>query len=208
MSPIKKLITQSSHYLLGHSLAMAAGFLSFPILTRIFSIDDYGTLGLISTTLFIAYSLAKQGSPSSIVRFYPEYRASKNSNIFCSTMFLGYTILAIAIAIFLFIFSQIIPPNLLGNTVSTLLSLTSVLVILVPIINLFLGFWRAQQRSKLYNLVLILNRYGLLFFGISFLFLLNKDLYAYYTGQIIFTVLLSLFLIVLTRIRQKLYGKP
>ena len=61
--------------MVGQGLVMAAGFISFPILTRVLSIEDYGLLGLISTTLFIAIAITKLGAPSSIVRFYPEYES-------------------------------------------------------------------------------------------------------------------------------------
>ncbi|NMC73322.1 MAG: oligosaccharide flippase family protein, partial [Geobacteraceae bacterium] len=89
MSDIKTLVKQSSHYFVGQAAILAAGFLSFPILTRIFSVGEYGLMSLVTTTLFIAVAVVKFGIPNSIVRFYAEYRAADRLPSFFSTLFLA-----------------------------------------------------------------------------------------------------------------------
>lgn len=92
MSDLTKLFKQSSHYLVGQSLVMAAGFISFSILIRVFSVDDYGILGLISTTTIIIQAITKQGFPNSIVRFFTEFKIKNNLAEFRLTIFIGYSI--------------------------------------------------------------------------------------------------------------------
>ncbi len=48
------------------------GLLSFPLLTRSLSVEDYGLLGLVSATVTIFVSFAKLGLQSALMRFYSE----------------------------------------------------------------------------------------------------------------------------------------
>ncbi len=81
MSEIKKLFSQSSHYLVGQALLMGIGFISFPILTRIFSVSDYGILGLITSTVAIIGAIVKLGFPPSIVRYFNDYKTANKLKI-------------------------------------------------------------------------------------------------------------------------------
>ena len=89
MSDIKTLIKQSSHYFGGQVLVLLAGFISFPILTRIFSVSEYGLLGLINITIFSILSISKLGIPNASVRFYSEFKAKNDLPKFHSTLFLS-----------------------------------------------------------------------------------------------------------------------
>ena len=61
MSEIKKMFIQSSHYFNGRLFIMIAHLLSFPILTRVLSISDYGILGLVTIFMLVVVSLGKAG---------------------------------------------------------------------------------------------------------------------------------------------------
>ena len=123
MSDIKTLLKQSSHYLTGRIFLMAAGLISFPILTRIFSVSDYGILGLITTTLLIATAITKLGLPNAIVRFYAEFKTERRLTDFYSTIFSG-SLLAAAVVAALFVVSiRLIPDKFIDNNFVSLLSL-------------------------------------------------------------------------------------
>ena len=47
-SPLKRLLVQASHYSFASLLSTLAGLISFPLLTRIFSVADYGVMNLIA----------------------------------------------------------------------------------------------------------------------------------------------------------------
>lgn len=64
----------ATHYLrysMSNALVMLAGFISFPILTRLLSNTEFGVLRYYETWMLLGVSLIKLGSQHSIVRFYP-----------------------------------------------------------------------------------------------------------------------------------------
>lgn len=77
-------------YLFGNVLVFLASFASFPILTRVLTVSDYGTLSLIIGTLTILYAVAKMGIQNGIIRFYGEYEdkgAESNREFFSTYLF-------------------------------------------------------------------------------------------------------------------------
>lgn len=59
------------HYSSSTVLMMAAGLISFPVLTRLLDNTEYGILGYYETWLMIAVALIKLGGQHSILRLYP-----------------------------------------------------------------------------------------------------------------------------------------
>jgi len=195
LSEIRALLKQSSHYFGGRIVIMAAGFISFPILTRIFSVGEYGILGLITTTIFIAVAIGKFGFPNSIVRFYQDFKSQKSLSSFYSTMVFS----AAGIAAFMSILFILVTPFVLirfieANT-SSLLFLASVLIFVSCTTDIFMSFLRAEQITKLYNLIIVIHRYGSLSLSIFIVFFIIKGLYGFYIGQVISGIMLLTFLI-------------
>lgn len=61
--------------------------ITFPILTRILTKEQYAIMGLITTTLFFGVAIAKAGLSDGIIRFYKEYSNNKERlAIFSSTV--------------------------------------------------------------------------------------------------------------------------
>lgn len=58
-------------YLSANVLVLAAGFISFPILTRLLDNVQYGILGYYEAWVGLAVAFAKLGTQHSLVRFYP-----------------------------------------------------------------------------------------------------------------------------------------
>jgi O-antigen/teichoic acid export membrane protein len=173
---------------------MAAGFISFPILTRIFSVSDYGTLGLISTTLFIALAVGKFGLPNSIVRFYAEFKAHKQLDRFYSTIFWGSLLLTALIAVIFVLATQLVLKHYWRKDIVALLALVAILIVINAMSDILTSFMRAEQRTKLYNGITIMRRYASLGSGIFFIFYFFKGLFGFYIGQV-FSGAVILFLI-------------
>src|SRR5262245_54345156 len=76
---LKRLALHVSHYSLGSLLTTIAGLISFPLLTRVFTIDDYGAMNLIAATLTIAVAFGKVGIQHSIIRYHSEISAGKRA---------------------------------------------------------------------------------------------------------------------------------
>jgi O-antigen/teichoic acid export membrane protein len=63
-----------THYLrysTANILVMAAGLISFPVLTRLLDNTQYGILGYYETWVMMAVAVAKLGAQHAILRFYP-----------------------------------------------------------------------------------------------------------------------------------------
>jgi Polysaccharide biosynthesis protein. len=54
---------------------MLASIISFPILTRIFSVAEYGTMALVTSTILFLVGIGKLGLQHSVVRYYSEVEA-------------------------------------------------------------------------------------------------------------------------------------
>jgi len=63
--------THYVRYALGNVLVMVAGFVSFPIMTRLLDTGQYGILGYYDAWLLILAGLFKLGAQHTILRFYP-----------------------------------------------------------------------------------------------------------------------------------------
>jgi len=73
MTPIRKLFSHFLHFFSGNALTVLLGLISFPILTRMLTREEYGILGLVSTTMLVLVALAKAGLSDGIIRYYKEY---------------------------------------------------------------------------------------------------------------------------------------
>lgn len=76
---IFKLLRQVSDYSLGSLLVTLAGLVSFPILTRVLGVDDYGNMSLVAVTLSFLVAFGKFGLQHSAIMFYSETRAGNNA---------------------------------------------------------------------------------------------------------------------------------
>jgi O-antigen/teichoic acid export membrane protein len=183
---------------------MSAGLISFPILTRIFSVADYGLLGLISTTLFIAIAITKLGFPNATVRFYAEFEADGRVTYLYSTVFSSSLLTAGIVATLFFFSIQLIRDKFTNINVIDLLSLCSILLFTSCINDILTSFLRAEQRTKLYNLIAVLRRYGSLALSIFLVLFVMKGLYGFYAGHIIWSIIVLCVLVYVFRGQIKL----
>ncbi len=66
------VIRHFRNYLSAGLVGALLGLVSFPLLTRSLSVEEYGLLGLVTATVTIFVSFAKLGLQSSMLRFYSE----------------------------------------------------------------------------------------------------------------------------------------
>ncbi|HBA34554.1 MAG TPA: polysaccharide biosynthesis protein, partial [Gammaproteobacteria bacterium] len=75
---LKNLFIHFSKYSLSNILIALAGLVSFPILTRMLTVEQYGVMSLIGATLTLVISFGKLGVQHSAIRFYSEINANKS----------------------------------------------------------------------------------------------------------------------------------
>ncbi len=204
MSALKTLLKQSSHYFGARLFLMAAGLISFPIFTRIFSVADYGMLGLVTTTISFVVAITKLGFPNAIVRFYAECKAESRLTDFYSTIFSSSLVASTTVMLLFVTVLQLLPERIISHRLSMLFSLAAILIFTKCTCGILTSFIRAEQKTKLYNIIAIVNRYGSLACSIFFAFFIIKGLYGLFVGRIIVSIITMLFLLILYRERIKL----
>ena len=63
--------THYVRYIIGNVLIMIAGFVSFPIMTRLLDTGQYGIFGYFDAWLLILVAICKLGGQHTILRFFP-----------------------------------------------------------------------------------------------------------------------------------------
>jgi O-antigen/teichoic acid export membrane protein len=183
-SPLRRLLVQVSHYSAANLSITVAGLISFPLMTRIFSVGDYGVMNLIAATLTITVALGKIGLQHSIVRYRPEILAGKgnfSSAQLYSTTFLGMVASGIAATLILVLGIQIIPTRWLGDPRLHGLFFIGGLVVVIQVVeSVLFNFMRADQETSALMKYQVIKKYlglGLILFT---LFEISKSLKAFY----------------------------
>jgi O-antigen/teichoic acid export membrane protein len=183
---------------MGSILTFMGGIVSFPILTRTLSTRDYGLMSLISVTIWIILALSKGGLQESAVRFYAEYNSTSNESArrtYYATLFWGSLALAVALALLVviigYLYSWLDPEQMMGDFTLLLAGLVLTGTMSMRMLN----FLRAEQKTKIYNLMAVLLRYLSLAFSLGFLLLWSSTLQMYYIGVLVAEGLLTMVLI-------------
>ena len=75
---IERLAAHFSRYSLANLAVTVASIVSFPILTRVFSVAEYGLMSLIGVLITVAVAFGKLGIQHAAMRFYSEVRAGQS----------------------------------------------------------------------------------------------------------------------------------
>lgn len=167
---------------------MAASLISFPVFTRILSVSDYGILDLITATIALTTLFSKLGLQNSIIRFYPKFANRQEDNsldYFYSTIVVSIIVVSFLIYIVFIIINKVIIGDFLGKEVAQYLSFASIIIIFAAVSETLSQFFRAEQRTRLYNFLLITARYARFTLSIFFFFFIIKGIYGLLFGRII-----------------------
>ncbi len=156
MNELKTLYRHCAHYLGGRICLMLLGFLSFPVLTRIFSVAEYGVMSLVLKILLLLTVVGKFGLQNSVQRFYAEDGALLNqekSRRYYSTLLFGSGMTGFTVAALFVLVLWFSPAGMLGSSLRNLFLLAAVLVVTRSMYPTLLGFLRAEGRTRTYNAV-------------------------------------------------------
>lgn len=176
-----------AHYLrysVGSALVMIAGFVSFPILTRLLDTTQYGILGYYNTWVLIAIALAKLGGQHSIIRFYP-HNADRDTYTHFST---NLVVLPMVLSFALW---GTVTAGLLAWEWSGRHTFSSVfwcVVLLTPV--LVMGSFvqmvvRASERSGIVMVTRVSQRWLELAFGVAFVIYIERTALSVFQGRLI-----------------------
>ncbi len=140
-----------------------AGIITFPLLTRSLTVPEYGILGLITSSLTLFVAFGKLGVQHAVIRYYAQI---KNKNISFSMNEMNSTIVVIFVALAIVttglwvITGYALLPRVSDfENITQLAMLASGIVFLRLLGSGILNYMRAQQRSAVVGITLILSRY-------------------------------------------------
>lgn len=184
MSSIKKLFVHFSTFFSGGMLMLLLGFITFPILTRLLSREDYGILGLVTNTVALATAVAKGGLSDGIIRFYREYASSSDRlTLFTSTV-LARGVLLSAVVVVVYVISVPYAIRLIGiGPQYVICFLIMALYLFVRPLNIIvLNYLRAVEKIFLLNAVNVVAKVIGISLAFGLLLVLVGELYGYLLG--------------------------
>lgn len=189
MSDKRRFIHASLTYGAVQVLALAASLISFPVLTRVLSVSEYGLLGLCNTLLLFGAAFAKLGLQNSIVRFYAHYRREMNLDAFFSTIWCGGTVAALVISLLLIPIALFIAPAQYKQPF-----LAVILVVFgTTVFGIASNFLRAEERNGANSIATVLLRYGGTFGGIALVYWSITGISGIFYSQFVFLLVLTLW---------------
>ncbi len=151
-SAFKRLAVQTSHFSVISLIATVAGLVTFPLLTRLFSLADYGVMSLIGATVTVAAAVGKVGVQHSIIRYHSEIVADRGRYSLAqlsATTLLGMVGTGLAVALLVAVGFHLLPARWLGDPrVPGLMVIMSVVVVVQVLESALINFMRAEQRTS------------------------------------------------------------
>lgn len=187
MASIQRLFVHFGHFFGGNAVALVLGLLTFPILTRLLTQEEYGALGLINSTIAVMVALSKAGLSDGIIRFYRDFAADPDRlRLFTSTVLLRGILLATVVTVLYLIF---IPRfNLLVGVdaqYTTAFLIMGLFLFIRPLNIIVLNYLRAVGKTLLFNATNIVTRFGAVGLSIGLLLYTTYGLDGYFVGIVL-----------------------
>lgn len=184
MSSVKKLFIQFSHFVSGNVLTMLLGLLTFPILTRLLTREEYGILGLVSTTISIAVAFGKAGLSDGIIRFYREYTDTpERLSLFTSTVLIRGTALAtLTVVAYVLIFPHISDNLGISAKYLSCFMVMALYLFVRPLNIIVLNYLRTLGKTFFFNIINVSTKVLSVILSLGLLVYIVKELYGYFLG--------------------------
>jgi O-antigen/teichoic acid export membrane protein len=202
-SQVRKLIVQFSHFFTGSAITLLAGLVSFPILTRVLSKEQYGLVGLVTTTMFIVMTVSKAGVSNGIIRYFEQYSHSATErSVFSSTILLTSIFFSVAIAIFYYFSVPVMAESFsISREFIRCFEFMSIYLFVRPVNIALLNLLRVNDKTIMYNVlttggVIISTLLSLTLYFIYFdvlYFFVGGVLTEFATSAVLFTWLLRFY---------------
>jgi len=193
MSPFRKFVKQFSHFLSGMVIAQLFAFVTFPILTRVLTKEQYGILGLVTTTMLFAVAIAKAGLSDGVIRFYKEYSGAREKlETFSSTILIRGMIFSGLVSLFYLIFLLLIRKYLRINEGYIICFLIMALYLFIRPLNIIvLYFLRVNDKTIFMNVAGLVEKICSVGLSLFLLLYALKAFYGYFVGLVIAEVVVS-----------------
>ena len=184
-----------THYLrysTANFMVLLAGFISFPLLTRLLDNTQYGILGYYETWIVLTVAVAKFGAQHSIIRFYPHQADPARLEHFATNLLLfpivvSFSIWAVLAAVLGVVNSVIHQGFSLVFWCAVLSIPMAVLTSLVDMV------FRASERSMLLTLTRVVRRWLELAIILGAVIFIERSALAVYSGKLVAAGLAMIF---------------
>lgn len=187
MSHKNRLIKATFVYFISRILIIMASLISFPIITRILTVNEYGILGVCNTTLLMGSAVSKLGLQNAILRYYGEYRKRNELGQFYSTYLFGGLATSTLITLVMLPVTLIVVPIQYRY-----LFLVVLLVIFgMPLYSIVINFLRAEEKVTLNSVIEVAMRYLGVFSGIALICWFGTGVVGIFAAQFVLMFLLT-----------------
>ena len=193
---LKKFFIQYSHFFARNAIATLLGLISFPILTRLLTREEYGIMSLINTTMFFMASFSKGGLSDGIIRFYKEYSETPDRvTTFSSTVLVRGLVFSI-LGVLLYVIVAFFMSKYMINNGAYLLCflIMSAFLLFRPLNTIVLNILRATDRTIFYNIVNLVGKITAIGGSLFFLLYVIGNFYGYFIGQVVSELLMTIVL--------------
>jgi O-antigen/teichoic acid export membrane protein len=186
-------------------LTTVAGLVSFPILTRLLSVDDYGVMNLVATLLAFAVAAGKLGVQHAGLRFYGDARREQGEDgirTWAATVVVGMALTGAAVSVTWSIAVALAPEHLWNDArMRGLLLLTASLLLLRTIESALTSLLRAREETGAIALFAVVRRWLVLVATLGALLLLSRSLWAFFGATLVVELVAVLILFAWVRRR-------
>ncbi len=171
-------------YSSGSFLVAIAGLVTFPFITRLLTVEDYGIMNLISLTLMLLIGLGKAGLQRSILRFGSEARAGNKpfteADVYLTSI-VSMLLIVLTIQVIWSFASQLLPLSLVGDErVYAIFILTGMIVIGQTIYSGLSNVLVSEKKSITLSILEVVKRYSWIALAIPGLMLAEEKLKVFY----------------------------
>lgn len=193
MSDLKKLANHSSRYLSLRILSIAISMATFPIMTRLFSVSEYGIFALANTTIAIILAFSKFGFSTAFARDYPAYQHNKPNILYSTSFWLQLESASIITAGYLMVIFLL--RNYFGELNTKIYLIIGPILVLRALQSLLFGFYRAEENIRSYNRISLVFKVAVSFFGIVCVMLSQEKIVGFFVGTLIVESAISIYLV-------------
>jgi len=185
----KDFLKDALEYLPSQIAPGIVGFISIPVITRLFSPQDYGNYSLAMATIMVLTTLAGW-LPMSIIRFYPVYERDKKLDLFYGNI-LRLAFISILVITFLFIIFIFSIKSNISSKLYLFLLIGIGVFITISIFNVLQHFLRSKRQVSWYSGFAIWKSVMGFGFGIALIFLFKLGI-----ESLLWGIVLSIFFVI------------
>lgn len=199
---LKKFLRETFSYLPALILPALTGFISAPILTRLFLPAEYGNYALAMGLAEFLFALSCSGFASGAMRFYPGYRERKLLKTFFATLtsslaMVVFFVSLVTIALWLSLRSML-PADLAP------LLLLGLLIFMVEVFfKVSQDVLLSQERGRIYTIFELIKRYGSLTLGLFLVLVFGLNVEGLLLGDFLIMLLALPFLLRIMQRKQR-----